>query len=231
MSSSEPSEARVENLAIYSTYCGATSNRTFSARPVDTRYPHFFISNNRDVLADAGSAGWTPVLLNVEVSDNQILSAHQAKIAKALPHRLAPLTGFDYLFYKDDKVEVNVGRMGEFVALMDKANAPLALRAHPFLPPNVLFEFGEAMLQPRYKTQWTQTVQYITEELRNGYKLECETLYATGAILRNMKHPSTQALNEAWYEHIVRCGIECQISFHFIAQRFSPIAILPWNIG
>ena len=49
---------------------------------------------------------------------------------------LSPLTGFDYLFYKDDKVEVNVGRMGEFVALMDKANAPLALRARLEIPKN-----------------------------------------------------------------------------------------------
>jgi hypothetical protein len=221
----------VENLAIYSTYCGATSNRTFKAGPVDSRYPHFFISNNLDVLGDAGSVGWNPVLLNLEVSDDPILSAHQAKIAKVLPHQIPPLAGFDYLFYKDDKIEVNVGRMAEFIAILERTNSALALRPHPFLPPNVLFEFGEAMLQPRYKAQWAQTVKYITDELASGYKLECANLYATGVILRNMKHPAMQALNNTWYEHIVRCGIECQVSFHFIAQRFPSVALLPWNIG
>ncbi len=229
-SRTDTNKSRVENLAIYSTYCGTTPNKTFNPKPVDSRYPHFFISNNRDVLAEAISAGWIPILLNVEVSENLVLSAHQAKMAKAIPHRISLIADFDYLFYKDDKIDVNVDRMGEFVSILENSGSALALRQHPFLPPNVLHEFGQAMLQPRYKAQWIQTVKYITEELGNGYKLERDNLYATGAILRNMKHPDIQKLNDTWYEHISRCGIECQISFHFIAQRFPSVTLLPSDI-
>lgn len=218
----------VENLAIYSTYCGTTHNKTFNPNPVDDRYPHFFISNNREILEQASSASWIPIFLNLEISDNPIISAHQAKIAKAIPHKIPQIANFDYLFYRDDKITLDVGRMIEFVSIQRKTDSPVAVRKHPFLPQNVLHEFGEAMRQPRYKAQWVQSAKYITDEVKEGYKLECANLYATGAILRNMKHPDIQKLNEAWYEHILRCGIECQISFHFIAQRFSNIAILPW---
>jgi hypothetical protein len=120
--------------------------------------------------------------------------------------------------------------MEEYLTILKESNASLAIRPHPFLSNNVLFEFGEAMLQPRYKSQWTQTIKYITEELENGYKLECQ-MYATGVILRNMKHPDIEILNTTWYEHIVRCGIECQVSFDFVAQKFQSIALLPSDIS
>lgn len=223
-------KGRVENLAVYSTFCGATKHKTFLNCPVDSRYPHYFVSNNQDVLAESSGLGWLPILLDIEVSENSVVSAYQAKIAKAIPHAFRELADFDYLFYKDDKIDLNIDRMGEFVSILQASDSPLAIRRHPFLPPNVLHEFGEAMLQPRYKDEWTQTVKYITEELENGFKLECDNLFWTSAILRNMKHPAIQELNNTWCEHIYRCGIECQISFHFIAQRFSSITLLPLDL-
>jgi hypothetical protein len=120
--------------------------------------------------------------------------------------------------------------MEEYLAILKESNSSLAIRPHPFLSNNVLFEFGEAILQPRYKSQWTQTIKYITEELGNGYKLECQ-LYWTSAILRNMKHPDIEILNNTWYEHILRCGIECQVSFDFVAQKFQSITLLPLDIS
>jgi len=181
-------------------------------------------------LEQASSIGWIPLFMNAEVSDNPIISAQQAKIAKVMPHKIQSLAEFDYLFYKDDKVDVSASRMKEFVFSLDEKKSPLSLRKHPFLDSNVLHEFGEAMLQPRYKAQWVDTVKYITKQVSYGYKLESDTLYATGALLRNMRHADIQKLNENWYSHIEQCGIECQISFHFIAQIFPGITLLPDSI-
>ena len=115
------------------------------------------------------------------------------------------------------------------MSILEDSNACLAVRPHPFLSKNNLFEFGESMQQPRYKAQWAQTVNFITEQIANGYKLECQ-MYWTSAILRNMRHPDIQSLNETWFSDIQRCGIECQISFNFVAQRF-PIIMLPLDIS
>jgi hypothetical protein len=214
------------SLAVYSTYCGVTGSSTFNPQPVNSSYPHFFISNNQEVLSEASKVGYIPVFLQVDVSDNPVLSAYQAKFAKVLPHLIKPLAEYDFLFYKDDKISFNANKIDGWVKNLVESESSISIRSHPFLSGNILYEFGEAMLQPRYKSQWKMTVEYITEEIKNGIDLNCQ-MYATGAILRNMRHFDAIKINEMWWEHINRCGIECQISFDIIAQKFNSIVLLP----
>ena len=82
------------------------------------------------------------------------------------------------------------------------------------------------MLQNRYKSQLMHTFNYITKRLCEGFKLECQ-MYTTGINLRNMLPLDTIDINNLWYEHTLECGIEFQISFDFVAQRFNSITLLP----
>ena len=136
---------------------------------------------------------------------------------------------FNFLFYKDDKIPICIKTIEESVETLIQNKASMAIRPHPFLNGNLLYEFGEAMLQPRYKSQMKNIVTYITEELKNGLNFECQ-MYATGTILRNMQHSETVKINNIWWEHINRCGIECQISFNVIAQKFNSIILLPHKL-
>jgi hypothetical protein len=217
------------NLAVYSTYCGTLENKTFNSKSVDSSYPHFFVSNNEEVLLEASRVGYIPINLQLEISDSPVLSAYQAKIAKVIPHVITPLSEYDFLFYKDDKILLSTKKIEESVIRLIDSDSSISIRPHPFLSGNILYEFGEAMLQPRYKSQWEQTVTYITEESKNGTQLECQ-MYWTSAILRNMRHLDTIKISELWWEHINRCGIECQISFNVIAQKFNSITLLPVSL-
>jgi len=212
-------------IAIYTTYCGSTGNRTIVQQTLNRDFPHYFFSNNPQILRLAQELGWIPILLSLEVSEDPVVSALQAKIAKAVPHLFPPLKSHDFLFYIDDKIPVHAARLPGFIRALVDSNGAMAVRPHAFLSGNILYEFGQAMLQPRYKTQWSKTVDYITQELKEGFALECQ-LYWTSAILRNMNHPDTERINSLWYEHINRCGTECQISFNFVAQRFTSIRLL-----
>ena len=69
----------------------------------------------------------------------------------------------------------------------------------------------------------------ISEEATKGCKLFCQ-LYWTSAILRNMKHPDIESLNNIWYQSILRCGTNCQISFDIVSQQFQSVTLLPLNI-
>lgn len=217
------------SLAVYSTYCGTTRNKTFNPLPVESDYQHFFISNNEEVLSESTKLGYSPIFLDKEVSDDPVLSAYQAKIAKVLPHTIEPLTVYDFLFYKDDKKLLNTAKIEGLVKMLIDSDSSIAIRPHPFLTGNILYEYGEAMRQARYKAQWNKTVAYITEELENGSQLACQ-MYWTSAILRNMRHSDTIEINNKWWEHINRCGIECQISFDIIAQKFKSITLLPLSL-
>ena len=217
------------NLAIYSTYCGSSENSSFKKKLVDKTIDHFFISNNEKILKKVQKFGWKPIFLNQKVSKDPILSAYQAKIAKTMPHKFSELTNYDYTFYIDDKLIPNTIKVQSSIDILNKSNSCLGIRSHPWLRDNVLYEFGESLIQPRYKFEWAKTVNYITNIIKKGYKLECQ-MYWTSAILRNMKHKDAVTLNEIWYDHINKCGIDCQISFNFISQKFNTIAILPKDI-
>jgi len=217
------------SFAVYSTYCGSNKNKTFNPTPVPQSIPHFFLSNNTEVMQSAAEVGWIPILLNLEISEHPVVSAHQAKIAKAVPHLFDALKDYDYLFYKDDKLDINIDSLTKALREFQSSNWALAIRPHPFLTGNILKEFSEAMLQRRYYAQRDMMVDYIMDRLKENYSLNCQ-MYWTSAILRNMKHPDAIAINNMWYQHIQNCGIECQVSFNFIAQKFQSIKLLPIDL-
>jgi hypothetical protein len=131
----------------------------------------------------------------------------------------------------DDKVDFNVEKIFVFISSLKVNNNSIIIRNHPSKANNILSEFAEAMIQPRYQAQRDQTISYITNKIKSGYSLRTENLYWTSAILRNMSHPDTRKINEDWYSNILECGIECQISFDFIAQNYNTIGVMPFEIN
>lgn len=218
------------SFAVYSAYFGSSSNKTFHASPITEGCPHYFISNNYDVLRSAERVGWNAVFLSLPVTDNKVESAQQSKVAKALPHLFPALGGYRFLAYVDDKIAFGVEAFKQMTQTMERKGYSLLVRAHPSLSGNVLNEFAASMIQPRYQAQRDQTVEYIDKQLKNGLQLKTDNLYWTSAILRDMHHPDTVLINEAWYEDILNCGIECQISFDFVAQKFTSIGLMPQQI-
>lgn len=219
-------------LGVYTTYCGLNDYSTIKPYPIYDRYPHYLISNNENYLDTISkSFGFKPILMSGTPTADSNISAKQAKIPKILPHTFSELMEYDYLLYYDDKIVPNLFEIESIIRSLELNGAPLGMRSHPTLPnPNVLFDFAESMYQWRYRCDWENMIEYITEEVEAGFKLSDNQYFATGVILRNMKHKDTIALNELWYEHTMRSGAVCQISFHFARQRFEDIMILPEKI-
>jgi hypothetical protein len=216
-------------LAVYTTYCGLNDYSTIKPYPIQNRYPHYLVSNNKNFLETISkSFGYRPIYFDVEPTADSNISAKQAKVPKILPHLFKELTCYDYLLYYDDKLVPNLFEVESVINELNQNESPMGLRKHPTAPsPNVLFDFAESMYQWRYRADWELIVNYLTEEVNSGYSLAQNEYFATGLILRNMKHKDTQALNELWYNHTQRAGAVCQITFHFARQRFNNIMVLP----
>jgi hypothetical protein len=105
-----------------------------------------------------------------------------------------------------------------------------SMKQHPFLNSNVMSEYTESLKQPRYYAQREQMSSYLAAQVTDGMTLQRDIHFATGCILRDMRHPDVSQINKQWFEHILLCGIECQVSFFFIAQKFPNITVLPVNI-
>ncbi|MDE2423260.1 MAG: hypothetical protein KGN31_03495 [Betaproteobacteria bacterium] len=210
-----------KKLAIYSTFIGDSSIKTFSLKPASNEFNHFFISNNNEILKLAKSLNWIPVFLPIELSKNKVFCSSAAKIAKSLPHFFSFLKDYDYLLYVDDKINFDLSKT--LFTLAKNIDFTFLVRSHPSLKNNILNELGEAMLQKRYFVQLNQITNYIDEKIREGYLLTPKNLFWTSAILRNNRDDRVFIINEDWYQNILICGINCQISFDFIAQKYKSI--------
>ena len=105
-------------------------------------------------------------------------------------------------------------------------SAAPARRPHPFLDANTLFVFGVSMDQPRCKREWKRIVAAITEHVAQGFSRQAP-IFMTGGILRDMRHPAPDAVDQPRSAHIRRCGIQRQIGFDVVAPRLFSIAPLP----
>lgn len=119
-------------IAVYSTFCGTTKNLTFNGNKIDPAYPHYFISNNTDVLRYAETKDWNPIYLNKPVTDDPATSAMQAKIAKAMPHTFPELNDYQYTLYLDDKKCKYSPHIEKYINQMNDQNASILIRQHDF---------------------------------------------------------------------------------------------------
>jgi len=226
----------MNTIAIYTTYCGNFERATFNAQQINKEIPHYFISNNLQVLDAAKLVGWIPVKLDIPVSTDFATSSEQAKIAKAMPQVFTELQPYRWLFYKDDKISIDYTKLGSHIIAVSERNNAIGLRIHNglvnglFANSNILYEFAEGMLQARYYYQRNRIIKYITDQIKLGKQLNTQ-VYWTSFILRDQNHPQTNQFNCEWFDGIQQCGAECQISFDFVAQQFSDsITILPQNL-
>jgi len=219
-----------KEFAVYSTFFGNSNAKTFNKADIDCHFDHFFISNNHHILAMAADRGWHPIYLDLAVSANRVFSAQQSKIPKALPHLFPALNQYDSLLYVDDKISFNTSKMYLLSQTLIQKNQALMIREHPSLKHNILNELSVAMIQPRYQAQRDQIVAYVDTQIKSGLQLRVDHLFWTSAILRNMRHLDNNLINEDWYDAILDCGIECQISFDFVAQKYNSITLMPRNI-
>lgn len=214
-------------FAVYSTYCGPVKTFTFDINNRPRNVPHYFVSNNRRALAIVERLGWLPIFIDLPISDNPIFSAHQAKIAKALPHLFPDLARHRFLVYSDDKQRIRHEELPGFIRTLTERGGAMAFKLSPHIQDNLLWEYTDSLFQDRYRMQAHRMLRFTVDQMKTGKTLETDRMFTTAFSLRDMTHPETAALNERWYDDILACGIDCQLAFDFLAQGNSLIVDLP----
>ena len=219
------------NLAFYTYFIGTDSNPAFMIPPLPSEtYPCYFFTNNHRLLKQLKKTKWIGVFIDKQTDDDVIESNMIGKHIKVLPHEYHELKDYDYLCCFDTKLpKVNV----EFVELciqhyFIQDNKLIIFRKHnyPKKKGDVVFEFNRSIdTQPRYKLQKEQYLSYITSQLKKNLKQICRPGLVCSYSIRNMKHSKMIEFNNTWYEHIQQCGIQDQISFHFVKQLFYDLIV------
>ena len=225
-------------LAFYSCFYGSDSNKTFSIPPLPSKqYKCYFYTNNQSMILRLKHTGWIAIFDNKPSTDDLIESCMLGKYVKVLPHKCRELQAYDYTCFLDSKYgKVKDGFVEKFIdTYFIKNHYALLLREHWFVPPCIWDEYSVSVglnpnfrKQQRYILQKDQYHRYIEKQLSTGLHERVDHHSCCGFLIRNMKHPYINQLNNTWYEHIQECGIQDQISFFFVKQIFHDY-ILPFK--
>lgn len=213
-----------EKLAFYSCFYGNNTNYSFKIPPIPSlKYKCYFYTNNQTLIKMLEKTKWIPVFDNISISDDPIESCMASKRVKVLPHKYRELSKYDYLCYLDSKLgKINELFVECFIQKYFILNShALLLRKHIFIGPNVWDEYNESMKQNRYLKYSENYKRYINKQLELGFSEKVDIHSQCGLLIRNMKHPEINNINETWYSHIEECGIQDQISFFFVKQIFN----------
>ena len=212
------------NLAFYTCFYGTTSNIAFKIPELPSeKYDCYYFTNNKEIIEQIKNTKWKPIFDDKPVTEDLIESSMYSKFIKAMPHNIDPIKNYDYTCYLDSKLEkVSELFVEECInKYFIEGNKAVLLRNHEFIRDGrVMSEFNASMEQERYVKQKDQIMNYINKQFENGFDEEIPVHSQTGLLIRNMKHPKINEINDMWYEHIQECGIQCQISFFFVKQEY-----------
>jgi hypothetical protein len=168
-------------------------------------------------------SNWIGIFVDSPTTDDLIESNALGKRVKTSPHMYSELREYSYTCFLDSKsAKINELFVEDIIrcCFIEREYAML-LREHWFIPGSVWKEFNASMQQERYRIESERYRVYIDKQIKAGLSATTTHHCACGLLIRNMKHSMMNAINELWYEHIQECGIQDQISFFFVKQRFA----------
>ena len=190
-------------------------------------YDCFFFTNNNDTYKNLKNTKWKRVFVPVTVKDNINIDSFDSKFLKACPHLVNELNEYEYTVYIDTG-SIIISEDYLLQKIKEKLPHTFMMIPHrwwPTIENAVLLEYEKSMEQERYLNEKNRIVNYINNKINQGYLLTLPMHYETGFIVRKQHDESVILLNETWYEEILKCGIQCQISFFFVQQLCSGTVI------
>ena len=216
-----------KHLAFYTCFYGTDNNSSFKIPELPSlEYDCYYFSNNKNLLEQVKSTKWKGIYDDKPVSEDAIESCSKGKHVKVVPQDFEVLKNYDYTCFLDSKLDkVSESFVEDFIdKYFVEQDYALLLRKHTFIDENIWSEFNESMKQDRYAKQKDQYETYIHNQISdNGLSETTDVHCQCGFLIRNMKHPKMNELNNTWFSHIKECGIQDQISFFFVKQLYTDL--------
>ncbi len=214
-----------EFLAYYTVFSGVTGDIADVAPLLPSTVHHcYYFSDNHVALVKASKLGWRPIQLAGQPSKSKLGAAMKSKDLKARPHTSPYLIQYNYTVYMDTKRDVHDSSTLKLLEKLPRDKF-IAMRRHEFFttPLTAWTEYEEAIKQNRYALQASQMADCIEQKLAEGYNDTAEVHYNTGYIVRDMRSSAVRHFNNDWFQHILDCGIECQVGMYFLRQKYDSI--------
>lgn len=233
-------------LAFYTYFYGTDANMYFDMcfpQIPSKNYKCYYYTNNQSVydkLKETNS--WTVIFddtHNLNIHDDTIDSNMAGKYIKTQPFEYSELQKYKYICYLDSTIEFYnqvssycnyLNCIGEPISetLVEdfiytgfvKNNKIIMVKESWFITRNIWVEVDYSRRNARYNRDIDKYNNYIHTQLETGLTPIHFPNSACGFMIRNMRHPKCIEFCKMWYDQILECGIQDQISFYFVQQHF-----------
>jgi hypothetical protein len=222
----------MKKLAYYTCYFGGNFNYSKLIPPIPSlQYDCYYFTNNKQILNELNDINtqihnkWIIIFVeNIPEYDDWVLSSMSTKELRSCPHHYELLQKYEYICWFDSKLKVFEEVIIKYMDKLENSDKIWALTKHPYSDNynTVWDEYHNAITCPKYGFQKEMYKKYIENKIQNGYSEYINIFYCSGFTLKKMCE-KTKEINEFWYKEIQECGIECQISFQFVQQKYGDL--------
>jgi len=213
-------------LAFYTCFIGSSHNTASIIPPLpSTLYDCYYLTNNSEMQHRLQNTGWKIIMINIPITNNETIDCMNCKLIRTCPHKYDELKSYEYLCWFDTKLKVDVEKIEKIVEEMQGDGKSIVLSKHPYQFNDVWGEYHEAIKYPRYLIQKDQYKSYIEAKITENGTDKLNVHYCGGFSIRKLTDSNVIKFNEEWYENILKCGIEDQISLQFVHQNYTDIIL------
>lgn len=212
-------------LAIVSGAFGKGKNQALMVTRAYKNFDCFFVTDNLILADKAHKLGWHIIwsFPDYNADDSYNAAFVSKKLKTNTQNYLPPGHHYKYVMWVDSKQRIRTEAVLKFLL----ASKPFCAAAvpHNFLH-SASEEFREAMLQERYRRDERRLRVFMRKQAEQGYPSDSNRVhYLTGFLIWNLTHPQLTEVQSLWQSYISEIGIECQISFYYVAQRHRDIIV------
>jgi hypothetical protein len=217
-------------FAVYTCFFGNDVNWANVILCPPDEIDSYYFTNNRNTYNQLLSTKWKPIFIDIPISDDNVVCSEQSKHIRCCPWEYDVLEPYDYLCWIDSKLKfTNKARLHEIVSELSNSSFVWAFTQHPSPYRDVWGEYTAAIQHEKYARQADQYKKYIENRIGEGYDLKIPQRVCCGFSIRK-KCPLAKEIGDFWFSEIQECGIEDQISFQFVHQKYNDvIRVFPYQ--
>jgi hypothetical protein len=220
---------KMESLAYYTCFFGGRENCSCLIPPLPSETHNcYYFTNNQGIYDSLNNTKWIRIFISdIPIYNDDILDTMNSKELRSCPHHFEILSKYEYLCWFDTKLKIFETNVNECIIRMKESNKFVALTKHPYSHKftTVWDEYDNAIPIEKYNKQKDEYSKYIKKQIESGYSEKITVFYCCGFIVRKQNYSIVNEFNEFWFSNIKECGIEDQISFHFVRQKFDDIIL------
>ena len=221
-------------ILIISCIFGKKFKKIYPA-PILTPSKCLFFTNNPTLKKEIESKGWTPVFINMPLSDNSTVSSVQSKYIKFLQflnnNRFKQLKEkYKQILYFDHKFQVFPQHINKLIDICannetntDDNTNHVIIRETPTLKTSIWDEVNASKGQDRYKLGMSDTIALINNKIKNKEIQSNIRICNTGLIFYNNYTPVIPMLNQIYLACTTLMQPECQIFWAIYSQQYTDL--------